>query len=74
MLPFAVDKESLPEGVEPLAIVLERQVSYFAEADDFDAFLKYLGDDSPWVQLFNITLNGFLDEGKAREPFRRWGD
>lgn len=72
VLPFAVDKASLPEDVEPLAIIISRQISYFIEADDFCAFINYLEPDSPWVQAFMETLKEFTKGGKPFKPFRMW--
>lgn len=40
ILPFAVDDSELSEDIEPLAVVLERQISYFAEEKDLNAFLR----------------------------------
>ncbi|EMF11596.1 kinase-like protein [Sphaerulina musiva SO2202] len=72
VLPFAVDKASLPKDVEPLAIIISRQISYFVEADDFCAFINYLEPDSPWVQAFMETLKEFTKGGKPFKPFRMW--
>ena len=41
---FAVDEEELADGEEPLAVVLERQISYFADEDGLNGLLKHLGD------------------------------
>lgn len=48
---FAVGDDELGEGEIPLALVLERQVSNFANAEGIAAFLYHLGD-SPWRQIF----------------------
>lgn len=72
VLPFAVDKATLPEDVEPLAIIISRQISYFIEADDFCAFINYLEPDSPWIQAFMETLKEFTKGGKPFKPFRMW--
>ncbi|KAF2692015.1 calcium/calmodulin dependent protein kinase [Lentithecium fluviatile CBS 122367] len=70
---FAVEKEELEDGcVEELAIVLERQLSYFADLESLDGLLQYLGD-SPLVQLFTIIANGF-DEEHPRAPIALWKD
>jgi hypothetical protein len=45
---FAVGEEELGEGEEPLAVILERQLSYFADKEQLNAFLDYLGE-SPLV-------------------------
>lgn len=69
---FAVGEEELEDGrVDPLSIVIERQISYFADADGITAFLKHLGDDNPWVQVFEIIRDGFNQEN-PRKPFYLW--
>lgn len=67
---FAVAEDELEEGVERLAIVIERQLSYFADEDGLKEFLKLLGD-SPWVDVFQVTWNGF-SEDNPRRPFSLW--
>ncbi|KAF2768659.1 kinase-like protein [Teratosphaeria nubilosa] len=71
ILPFAVDESELPEDIEPLAVVLERQISYFAEDIDLRAFLRYLGDNAEWVEIFRAVASAFV-QGQPRRPFRRW--
>ncbi|RMD42378.1 hypothetical protein DV735_g2739, partial [Chaetothyriales sp. CBS 134920] len=69
---FAVDEEELKEGEDKLAVVLERQLSYFADGiDDLEGLLQYLGDDSPWVRIFTIIAEGF-GEDFPRRPFSLW--
>jgi hypothetical protein len=41
---FAVKKEDLGEGEEPLAVILKRQISYFADKKGLNQLLKHLGD------------------------------
>lgn len=67
---FAVGKEELDEGVEPLAVVIERQISYFADEDGLSAFLKHLGDN-PWIPIFEVTRDGF-NKDNPRRPFSLW--
>ncbi|RDK43510.1 hypothetical protein M752DRAFT_283201 [Aspergillus phoenicis ATCC 13157] len=67
---FAVSDDELDEGIDRLAIVIERQISYFADKDGFHGFLECL-DDNPWAAVFNITLNGFNQENPVR-PFLLW--
>ncbi|KAH7076258.1 kinase-like domain-containing protein [Paraphoma chrysanthemicola] len=67
---FAVGEEELDEGVEHLAVVIERQISYFADEDGLREFLKHLGDN-PWVPIFEVTRDGFNKEN-PRTPFARW--
>lgn len=63
-------EDELEDGVDPLAVVIERQISYFADQDGIDEFLKYLGD-SPWARVFEVTRDGFNKE-IPREPFALW--
>ena len=67
---FAVDKEELANGIEPLAVVLEHQISYFADGKGLDALMMHLGD-SPWRQIFSAVLDGF-DAANPRKPFSLW--
>ncbi|KNG88038.1 hypothetical protein ANOM_004084 [Aspergillus nomiae NRRL 13137] len=67
---FAVREDELEEGVDPLAVVIERQISYFADEDGLNGFLKHLGDN-PWVRVFEVTRDGFNQE-TPREPFAFW--
>ncbi|OJZ92141.1 hypothetical protein ASPFODRAFT_55764 [Aspergillus luchuensis CBS 106.47] len=67
---FAVGDDELDEGIDRLAVVIERQISYFADKDGFHGFLEYLGDN-PWASVFNITLNGFNQDNPVR-PFSLW--
>lgn len=69
---FDVEEEELDEGVEPLAVVIERQLSYFADIDGLSGFLHYLGDN-PWVPIFEVTWDGF-NKDNPRTPCSLWGD
>jgi hypothetical protein len=53
--------------VDPLAIVIERQISYFADKDGLNGFLKYLGDNH-WVRVFEVIRDGF-NKDNPRKPF-----
>lgn len=55
--------------MEPLSIILERQISYFAEPNTFDALLRYLGPESPWCEIFTVVRSGFNEQNR-RKPFR----
>ena len=68
---FAVDESELPEGVDKLAVVLERQISYFADQDGLNGLLRYLGDESPWCQIFQVIKGSFGKE-QPRRPFALW--
>ncbi|KAF1840662.1 kinase-like protein [Cucurbitaria berberidis CBS 394.84] len=67
---FAVADEELEEGVDKLAIVLERQLSYFSDFESFVGLLQHLGD-SPWAQIFTVIAEGF-NEDLPRAPFALW--
>lgn len=67
---FAVQEDELEEGIDPLAVVIERQISYFADEDGLNGFLKWLGDN-PWVRVFEVTRDGFNKE-TPRKPFAFW--
>jgi serine/threonine protein kinase len=67
---FAVDEEELAEGEEPLSVVLERQMSYFADEDGLNGLLKHLGD-SPWCEVLKFIRDGF-NETNPRKPFSLW--
>ncbi|KAH8425609.1 uncharacterized protein LDX57_003358 [Aspergillus melleus] len=67
---FAVGEDELDEGVDPLAVVIERQISYFADEEGLKGFLNYLGD-SPWTQVFEVIRDGF-NEDNPRKPFSLW--
>lgn len=60
----------MEEGVDPLAVIIERQISYFADEDGLNRFLKHLGDN-PWVRVFEVIRDGF-DQETPREPFAFW--
>jgi serine/threonine protein kinase len=53
-----------------LAVVLERQLSYFSDLESLDGLLQYLGD-SPWVQIFTVIADSFNKE-HPRAPFALW--
>lgn len=57
--------------MDPLAVVIERQISYFADEDGLSGFLKHLGNDNPWARVFEVTRDGFNQE-TPREPFAFW--
>ncbi|TAQ88176.1 hypothetical protein B7494_g3490 [Chlorociboria aeruginascens] len=67
---FAVDKEKLAEGEEILAVVLERQISYFADEDGLNGLLQHLGD-SPWCEVLQVIRDGF-NKTNPRKPFSLW--
>jgi serine/threonine protein kinase len=67
---FAVDDSEIPEGIEPLDIVLERQLSYFGDLEGVKGLIRYLGD-SPWAQIIAMIANDFGAEN-PRRPFGLW--
>ncbi|KAH8167198.1 hypothetical protein CIB48_g1066 [Xylaria polymorpha] len=62
---------SLAIVIDPTIDILTRQVSYFANWDDFDGFLKYLGRRHPWASDFRRIADSF-DEKNPRRPFALW--
>ncbi|KAH9825768.1 kinase-like protein [Teratosphaeria destructans] len=66
ILPFAVDESELPAEIDPLAVVLERQISYFAEGDGLNAFLRYLGDKAERVEIFQVVARAFVEDQPKR--------
>jgi serine/threonine protein kinase len=67
-----VDEEELPEGIEILDIVLERQLSYFSDLEGIEGLIQYLGD-SPWAQLIAMIAADF-NANNPRRPFGLWQD
>ena len=67
---FAIGEHELEEGLEPLAIVLERQISYFADENGLDMLFNHLGD-TPWCQVLKILKSGF-NKTNPRRPFSLW--
>jgi serine/threonine protein kinase len=67
---FAVEEEELDDDLEPLSLVIERQISYFAEEDTLAAFLKHLGDNR-WRIVFETLRDGF-NKDNPRKPFALW--
>lgn len=68
---FAVGDEEVREGEEKLAIVLQRQVSYFADSQGLDGLLRHLGGDSPWREVFEAVCEE-LGEDNPRKPVSLW--
>ncbi|KAI3334574.1 kinase-like domain-containing protein [Ustulina deusta] len=57
--------------IDPTIDILTRQISYFANWDDFDGFLKYLGRRHPWASDFRRIADSF-DKTNPRRPFALW--
>ena len=65
---FVQSVEELEDpDIEPLSIILERQLSYFAEPDTFDALLRHLDPESPRCEAFAVVRSGFNKEN-PRKP------
>lgn len=71
IIPFAVTEEDLEDETDKLPIVIERQISYFANKDGLHEVLHYIRQKSDWVQVFELVTAGF-DKDKPREPVRHW--
>ncbi|KAH9224723.1 kinase-like domain-containing protein [Leptodontidium sp. 2 PMI_412] len=67
---FSIEGEDLGEGEEPLAVVLERQISYFADEEGLNGLLRHLGD-SPWCQILETLRDGF-NKTNPRKPVSLW--
>ncbi|KAL3440890.1 kinase-like domain-containing protein [Aspergillus insuetus] len=52
------EKKSWKRGVDKPAVVIELQISYFADEEGLNGFLKHLGDN-PWFQVFEVTRDEF---------------
>ncbi|KAI3325398.1 kinase-like domain-containing protein [Xylariaceae sp. AK1471] len=65
---FLVDGD---RKIDPTIDILTRQISYFANWDDFDGFLNYLGRRHPWASNFRRMADTF-DEKNPRRPFALW--
>lgn len=69
---LAVDEEEVPEGIEVLDIVLERQLCYFSDLEGIEGLIRYLGD-SPWAQFIAMVAADFNSDN-PRHPFGHWQD
>ncbi|KAH8712230.1 kinase-like domain-containing protein [Phaeosphaeriaceae sp. PMI808] len=67
---LAVDEDEIPEGIELLDIVLERQLSYFSDFEGIQGLIQYLGE-SPWAQLIAMIAADF-NADNPRRPFEIW--
>jgi serine/threonine protein kinase len=61
----------MPQNSDPSFAILERQISHFAEKEDIDDFLEYLGRSHPWRSDFNRITESFTQEN-PRRPFSLW--
>ncbi|KAI1385706.1 kinase-like protein [Hypoxylon trugodes] len=69
MVIFRID--SAP-GVDLTKVILERQISTFAEWDDFESFVDYLGRRHPWVPELRRMADSFGGAENPRRPFSLW--
>ncbi|KAI2635770.1 kinase-like protein [Hypomontagnella submonticulosa] len=58
-------------GVDLTQPILERQISTFAEWDDFESFIDYLGRKHPWTRELWRMADSFNSEN-PRRPFGLW--
>lgn len=56
---------------DPSFAILERQISHFAEWDDLDDFLEYLGRSHSWRSNVDKMARKF-GSGNPRRPFAMW--
>lgn len=68
---MAVDRSALPKGTEFVPLVIERQLCYFSDPGNFDAFLRYIDKESPWREVFE-EHKASIDEEDLRKPFALW--
>ncbi|KAF2272842.1 kinase-like protein [Westerdykella ornata] len=67
-----VTHEGQKVEIEKLAVVIERQMSYFApDLDSIEGFMAYLGGDHPWAPIFTVTVEGF-GKDNPRKPLTLW--
>ncbi|KAI0813744.1 kinase-like domain-containing protein [Xylaria sp. FL0064] len=57
--------------LDPTLDILTRQISFFANWDDYDGFLKYLGRRHPMASSLRRIADSF-DETNPRRPFTLW--
>ena len=55
---FAVDYPDLTED-DKQSIILQRHMSYFADADSLNGLLRYLGDECPLRDVFEAIDESF---------------
>lgn len=66
---FRVSEEGLEHG--PRDIILERQISYFADFDSINGMWDHLGDDHPLSPDLEAICNRF-GKKNPRKPFKLW--
>ncbi|CAJ2501966.1 Uu.00g048190.m01.CDS01 [Anthostomella pinea] len=68
---FFISEDKLAEGEDVLSRVLERQISYFADAEGFSGLMHHLGD-SLRVEDFKVALE-CSNEDNPLKPVALWG-
>ena len=69
-LVFRFDDSEIRDGMDRLGMIIERQMSLFAEEDTLDGLLDYIND--PFCDLFWATKMRFRSGEKPLAPFRCW--
>lgn len=59
-------------GVYQILIRLQRQVSYFGDAEGVEGLLKHLGDDEVNKETISSLWEGRNDEKIPYKPFTTW--
>lgn len=60
------------QGIPPELIRLQRQVSYFGDAEGVEGLLKHLGDDDMNKQILSILWEDRHEEYITYKPFTTW--
>jgi serine/threonine protein kinase len=68
---FAIDKDTLPKGETVSKVLIERQMSFFADPESLEAFLKHLDADSPWHKVFS-NIRARFGKDNPRKPVAMW--
>ncbi|KAJ5468630.1 hypothetical protein N7475_006382 [Penicillium sp. IBT 31633x] len=67
---ISLREDELEVGVDSITVIIERQISYFADEDRLNGFLKHLGDN-PRVRIFEVTRYASNQE-TPHEQFALW--
>ena len=65
-----VDEQKLPKGTRPLDVVVELQLSYFADLKSLQGLLDYFKDKSR-AQYFASIAENFTAQ-RPRRPISKW--
>jgi serine/threonine protein kinase len=69
---FLVSDDQL-EAEDSWRYILRRHVSYFADRDGFNGYLKHIGEENPFHQRIMDIANDF-PSGRRPQPFEYWPD